>query len=122
VPVYTYRGFDAGGKAKSGVKDADNPKALRAALKRDGVLLTEAREGGSRRKAGAAPTTQADFNPRALLRAFRERETADSAEVATITRQLGTLLKAGVPLAESLAALAGRGIIAACHDRSGRSR
>jgi general secretion pathway protein F len=105
MPVYTYRGFDAGGKAKSGVKDADNPKALRASLKRDGILLTEAREGGSRMKAGAAPSTQTDFNPQALLRAFRERETADSAEVATLTRQLGTLLKAGVPLAESLAAL-----------------
>ena len=39
------------------------------------------------------------------MRYWREREPADRVQVAVLTRQLGTLLKAGVPLAESLAAL-----------------
>src|SRR5262249_34158576 len=108
MPVYSYKGYDAKGRVVSGVKDADNQKTLRAALRRDGILLTEAREGGARARA----TTQTGgqtfvelVNPAGALRAFRERESADRAQVATITRQLGTLLKAGVPLAESLGAL-----------------
>src|SRR4029079_10592347 len=36
---------------------------------------------------------------------WRERESADKSQVAVITRQLGVLLKAGVPLAEALGAL-----------------
>jgi general secretion pathway protein F len=108
MPVYTYKGFDTRGKAVGGVKDADNQKALRALLRRDGILLTDAREGGVRGAATAQPGGQTFaevFNPAGVLRAFRERESADRAQVAVITRQLGVLLKAGVPLAESLGAL-----------------
>ncbi|MEO6953052.1 MAG: type II secretion system inner membrane protein GspF [Polyangia bacterium] len=101
MPVYTYKGFDARGRAVANVKDADNPKALRALLRRDGVMLTEVREGAQR----GGKTSAKDFQPKQMMRQFRERESADRGEVATITRQLGTLLKAGVPLAESLAAL-----------------
>ena len=101
MPVYTYKGFDARGKAVANVKDADNAKALRALLRRDGIMLTEVREGAQR----GARTSAKDFQPAQMMRQFRERESADRGEVATITRQLGTLLKAGVPLAESLAAL-----------------
>jgi general secretion pathway protein F len=45
------------------------------------------------------------FNPAAAYRMWKDRETADRAAVSTLTRQLGTLLKAGVPLAEALGAL-----------------
>jgi general secretion pathway protein F len=45
------------------------------------------------------------FNPMAAARYWKERESADTATVAVITRQMGTLMKAGVPLADSLAAL-----------------
>lgn len=108
MPVFSYKGFDTRGKEVRGVKDADNLKALRVALKRDGVLLTEAREAALRaRQAGEAASTGilALLNPAAALRMWQERETADKMQVAIITRQLGTLLKAGVPLAEGLAAL-----------------
>ena len=108
MPVYTYRGFDTRGRAVNGVKDADNAKALRVILRRDGVLLTDAREGGARAGASVQSGGQSFaevFSPAGVLRSFRERESADRAQVATITRQLGTLLKAGVPLAESLGAM-----------------
>src|SRR5258707_732087 len=38
MPVFSYKGFDAKGKAVSGVKDADNVKALRVNLIRDGEV------------------------------------------------------------------------------------
>src|SRR4051812_13008896 len=112
MPVFSYKGFDTRGKAVSGVKDADNLRALRANLKRDGVLITEAKEASLRaaaagRAAGEAAGVSllALINPIAAMRYWRDRETADGAAVAVITRQMGTLLKAGVPLSESLGAL-----------------
>ncbi|MDB4970122.1 MAG: ral secretion pathway protein [Myxococcales bacterium] len=112
MPVYSYKGFDTRGKAVSGVKDADNLRALRANLKRDGVLITEAKEASlraaaARRAAGEAAGVSllALINPVAAMRYWRDRETADRSAVAVLTRQMGTLLKAGVPLSESLGAL-----------------
>jgi len=108
MPVFSYKGFDGKGKPVSGVKDADSLKALKANLKRDGVLLVEAKEAALRAKAAAETAgigLLALLNPFAAMKAWREREQADRLQVAVITRQLGTLLKAGVPLAEALAAL-----------------
>ena len=45
MAVFQYRGLlAASGKQVHGVRDADNPKVLRAALKREGILLTSAQE------------------------------------------------------------------------------
>src|SRR5690348_5682600 len=100
MPVFSYKGFDTRGKAVSGLKDADNLRALRAALKRDGILLTEAKEAALRaRAAGQAAGAAAGMgllallNPVAAMRWWKERETADRSAIAVITRQLGTLLK-----------------------------
>lgn len=119
MPVYQYRGFDAKGKATSGIKDADSPRALRQALRRDGILLTElrestvasaARKAGDGGAAGAAQGGMAELlsslHLTSLLQWWVERQSrAKPAEVAVLTRQLGTLLRAGVQLAESLQAL-----------------
>jgi general secretion pathway protein F len=109
MAVFSYKGFDTKGKAVTGVKDADSLKTLRATLRRDGVLLTEAKEAAIRavQTAGAAAGLGilALINPVAAAQAWRERATADRMQVAVITRQMATLLRAGVPLAESLAAL-----------------
>ena len=46
MAVFEYRGIRvATGKAVKGVRDADNPKALRALLRREGMLLTLATRG-----------------------------------------------------------------------------
>jgi general secretion pathway protein F len=108
MPVFSYKAFDHKGKPVSGVRDADNLRALRANLKREGQLLVEAKEASLRaQEAGEAATIGllALISPRAALEAWRDRQTADKLQVAVLTRQLGTLLKAGVPLAESLGAL-----------------
>src|SRR6185503_3500515 len=112
MPVFSYKGFDTRGKAVNGVKDADNVRALKVALKRDGVLLTEAKEAALRLKAagdaaaaGAGTLLTSLVNPFAAYKMWQDRRTGDRMQVAVITRQLATLLRAGVPLAESLAAL-----------------
>ncbi|HEX4475171.1 MAG TPA: type II secretion system protein GspF, partial [Polyangiaceae bacterium] len=45
MAVFEYRGIQAQtGKAVKGYRDADNAKALRALLRKDGVLLTQAQQ------------------------------------------------------------------------------
>jgi general secretion pathway protein F len=94
MAVFVYRGLAiASGKQVSGVRDADNAKALRAALKREGILLTEATE----EKAGKKRGRSVDFG------AFFRRVSVG--DVAMMTRQLATLVGAGIPLVESVTAL-----------------
>ncbi len=95
MAVFEYRGILVGtGKPVKGVRDAENAKALRAVLRKDGVLLTVATEG----KAAEAKAKR-DIK----LFAFLGRPSA--ADIAVTTRQLATLLGAGIPLFESLNAL-----------------
>ena len=96
MAVFEYRGIIAGsGKAVKGYRDADNPKALRALLRKDGILLTLAQEETAER----AKKQRREID---LLAFFRRVTTAD---VAVMTRQLATLVRAGVPLVDSIAAL-----------------
>ena len=95
MAVFEYRGIlSATGKQVHGVRDADNAKVLRAALKREGVLLTGAREEQKARRGGAASLQSASL--------FRR---VSGADVAMMTRQLATLVNAGIPLVESVGAL-----------------
>ncbi len=94
MAVYTYKGVDAAGKNVKGVQDAESPKALRALLRRDGVLATQVLE-----QAEAARLKSRDVD---LGRYFRR---VSPAAVAVATRQLSVLLRAGIPLVESLNAL-----------------
>ncbi len=95
MAVYEYRGIlVASGKAAKGYKDADNVKALRGALRREGILLTEATEEAERKE-----RAKKQIN---LLAPFQRPRTSD---IAVMTRQLATLVRAGVPLVESIGAL-----------------
>jgi len=95
MAVFEYRGIlSSTGKQVHGVRDADNPKVLRATLKREGVLLTSAQEEV---KAGAGSRKSREAGP-----LFRRVSVAD---VAMMTRQLATLVTAGIPLVEAVGAL-----------------
>ena len=95
MAVFEYRGLvSATGKQVRGVRDADNAKVLRAVLKREGVMLTAASEEAAARKAGSR---NIDFG------AFFRR--VNVGDVAMMTRQLATLVTAGIPLVEAVAAL-----------------
>jgi general secretion pathway protein F len=95
MAVYEYRGIQIStGKTTKGVRDAESPKMLRALLRKDGILLTEATEEKERHR-----REKKDID----LFAFMRR--ANAADVAIMTRQLATLVRAGVPLVDSLSAL-----------------
>lgn len=95
MAVYEYRGIQVStGKTVKGYRDADNAKALRGLLRKDGILLTLANEESGRKRAKGR---EIDF------KSFFQRVT--TSDVAVMTRQLATLVRAGVPLVESISAL-----------------
>ena len=51
MAVYAWRGINAAGREVKGLDDADSPKALRALLKRQGVLVTKLDLESEKRKA-----------------------------------------------------------------------
>ena len=95
MAVYEWRGIAGGsGKEVKGLRDAENVRALRTLLRKDGVILTQALEEAVAKKKKAR---EVDFG-----RYFRRVSALD---VSMATRQLATLLKSGVPLVESMNAL-----------------
>ena len=103
MPVYAYKGLDSKGKTVSGNKDADGAKGLRAVLRRDGIFLTEYREQDVSKLAslsgGGGLSLRRDVNLKGLFGWVSKQD------VSIFTRQVATLLKAGIPLTETLAAL-----------------
>ncbi|MCC6900203.1 MAG: type II secretion system inner membrane protein GspF [Polyangiaceae bacterium] len=95
MAVFEYRGIQIEtGKAVKGYRDADNAKALRALLRKEGIMLTLANEEGEQQKKSKR---EIDF-----FAIFRRIGAAD---IAVMTRQLATLVRAGVPLVDSISAL-----------------
>src|ERR1041385_1112598 len=103
MPMYAYKGVATSGKATSGVRDAESPKVLRQALRKDGVLVTsfELSRGGKLGKAQNARKggLSRDVDLGGLVGGVRK------VEIAAFTRQMATLIKAGIPLADALGAL-----------------
>ena len=93
MPLYAYRGLDAGGRSVGGVVDAESPRGARQKLRKTGVFPTDLNE-----ERAAAPRANAVLSRRA--------ERVPAAELAAITRQFSTLVAAGLPLVEALGALA----------------
>jgi general secretion pathway protein F len=95
MAVFEYRGIvSASGKQVRGVRDADNAKTLRSVLKREGILLTNAHESKSRAGGGRRTLSTGSL--------FRRVSPGD---VSMMTRQLATLVTAGIPLVEAVGAL-----------------
>lgn len=95
MAVFEYRGIlVTSGKPTKGLRDAENAKTLRSALRKDGILLTVATETKAASAGGAKKKSLFSFGAR-----------ASAADVAVMTRQLATLIGAGIPLFESLTAL-----------------
>ena len=94
MPIYEYQGIRKGdGRAVKGIKDADGEKALRAHLKREGILITELKE-----KLHGAGRGEIDFKKILFKRVKRM-------DIALCTRQLATLTQSGISLVESLTAV-----------------
>lgn len=105
MPVFEYRGLSAAGKNVEGLKEAESPKTLRAVLRKDGIFLTDVvgqSEGsvrpGTKPKSTSLANTEVSF-------AKLGGGSVNTDDIAVMTRQLATLLKAGVSLVEALSAM-----------------
>lgn len=97
MPVFEYKGFDASGRAVSGIVDADGPKVARQRLRKQGVFPTDVREQIAKGARGRGLNVEIDLSQ--YLQFVSPRD------VAIVTKQMATLLSAAVPVVEALSAL-----------------
>lgn len=104
MAVYEYIGKDANGKTVKGVLDVEGVKALKGTLKRDRIFLIEYHEANTKgKKAKVSAGGQKKQGSREVdLEQLLTRVSPQ--DISEMTRQLATLLKAGVPLVDSLGA------------------
>jgi general secretion pathway protein F len=107
MPVYAWKGLNAAGKSVSGTRESDGPKSLRQTLRKESIFISEVREvvGGKQAKQalGAGGTGAKGLRREVDLKGIFER--VKPRDVAVFTRQMATLLHAGIPLAEAMSAL-----------------
>lgn len=89
MALYSYAGIDRSGKSRKGVVDAESERAARTKLKGEGVFPSEIRETGE-----------------TVERSPLKQRRVSVSQLAITTRQLATLVAAGMPLIDSLRALA----------------
>ncbi len=92
MPVYKYKGMNDAGKAVNGIRNADNPRALRSLLRKENIFLTDVEQQKNRAGSGKGNIST-------------RRRKVTALELSVLTRQLSTLLAAGVTLVESLTAM-----------------
>ena len=89
MPVYHFVAFDERGKRIKGIVDADTVAQARTRLRSQGRFPVRIDEVGDERRTAATPWL------------WRWRRIS-KAEITALTRQLATLLEAGIPLVEAL--------------------
>lgn len=93
MPIFEYRGLNRGGKNVKGVVDAENLRAARVRLKKDNIFVVEIRD---KKKAS-------DAAHRGKKRI--SNKSVGVRDLALMTRQLATLIKANIPLVDALTAV-----------------
>jgi general secretion pathway protein F len=92
LPFFEYSGFDAKGHKISGKADGSGRKAVVKKLSQQGIFITNLTELAQSSSSG-------------WFKSFGIKRKVSSAELAAMTRQLGTLLSAGISLDEALLTL-----------------
>ncbi len=105
MPVYAYKGTNQSGRSAKGTVSAESARAARAQLRGNGIFVTEIDEaaggdGGKSTVRGKAAPRRSGFSME-----LRLPQRIPPLERAMATRQLATLVAAGVPLVEALSAL-----------------
>ena len=95
MPVYDYKGLSLTGETKTGIIDADSPREARIKLRSQNLMVTELSSRSEKVRRDKKKVKLLDF----------KRGPKGRGEVPMYTRQLATLLKAGIPLAQAMAAL-----------------
>lgn len=93
MPIFEYKAIDSDNRVKKGIIDADTPRDARLKLKKDALFVTDIKESRGKKKAAVAikGVTGVDAPNKARTE-----------QVAAVTRQMASLLQAGIPLAEAL--------------------
>ncbi len=94
MPIFDYKAIDSSNKVKKGLVDADSPRDARIKLKREGLFVTDLVE--ARKKA-----SRTGLRIRGVT-GFEAPNKQRMEQVAAVTRQMASLLQAGIPLAEGL--------------------
>ncbi len=112
MPIFEYKAFTPDGGTKSGVIDADTPRDARVRLRREELLVSELSELRGGRRVSAERGSGSAGVRRGLIERLKQLRSVDTTPrgshlefVSAATRQLGTLLGAGIPLIEALRAL-----------------
>lgn len=103
MPTYQYSAMDAQGKEKKGRMDADNENEANAKLKEQGLFPTSISKSKSDSgKKGGKKTGKKKFRSSGLVLGTPKLRTRT---LSAFTRQLATLLDAGLPLVRGLRTL-----------------
>jgi general secretion pathway protein F len=93
MPIFEYKAIDGNNRVKKGIIDADTPREARVKLKKDALFVTDIKESQGKKKSAVA------------IRGVTGVETPNklrNEQIAAVTRQMASLLQAGIPLAEAL--------------------
>jgi len=93
MPAFRYEAVDAAGATKKGVVNSDSARSARADLRSQGLVPIKV----------DAISAQVDAKGVAKIRGFGEK--LSTSELALFTRQLASLLEAGLPLEQAFSAL-----------------
>lgn len=93
MAIYEYKAIDSVKKVRKGIVDADSPREARIKLRRDSLYVTDLKETKERgtRALRIRGITGVDVPNRVR-----------NEQVAAVTRQMASLLQAGIPLAEGI--------------------
>lgn len=98
MAAYHYRAINANGKEKKGIIESDTEKTARQQLRAQGLFPTQIYKVRDKKKKGNNLKGRFAFLHRAAKLSAKE--------LALVTRQFSTLLSAGLPIEESLQAVA----------------
>src|SRR6187399_2617908 len=110
MPIFEYKAYAPGGAVTTGVIDADTQREARQRLRRDSLLVSEISElRGGRRVKGEKYGKGSKVGMLERIRRQRRAHATPSMRnleiLSSVTRQMGTLLSSGIPLAETLKAM-----------------
>jgi general secretion pathway protein F len=93
MPIYNYKGLDRAGKEVKGTLNIDSIGSAKQKIRSIGIMLVDIREQKSAASGGGG----------SAISRFKGRVTVE--DLALMTRQFATLIKAKIPVAEALSAL-----------------
>lgn len=94
MPIYNYKGLDRSGKEVKGTLNIDSIISAKQKVRTMGIMLVDIREQRSAGSGGGAASVVSRFKGRVSVE-----------DLALMTRQFATLIKAKIPVTEALAAL-----------------